>query len=268
MYKYKVFATDIDNTLTRSAREVPAENYAAIHRAIDAGIKVVLCTGRALDAATHICRALGLHGPVINYGGACINDIDTGEALYANAMEPGIILELLELAEELKIYAQIYQGSDIVYERAHPLADKYASFLGLGQIIDPELRKKQWQNVPKVLYITDAERVKELEPELAERFRGRLEVSVSNPAYLEFTTAGVNKGSALRWLAEEYWGVKREEVAAAGDNTLDNSMIVYAGLGAVVKDGAPATLALADIEIPPCAENGVAWLIDHVLLKG
>ena len=265
---YKVFATDIDNTLTQSAKEVSKENYNAIHRAIDAGIKVVLSTGRGYGGAIHVCRTLDLHGPLINYGGACINDIDTGEAIYANAMPPALILELLDLAHELGIYAQIYQGDDIVYEHESEIADKYASFLDIGKIVDPDIRKKQWANVPKLLYITSPEHVKALEPALRKRFEGKLEVSLSNPSYIEFTTVGVNKGSALKWLAEEHWGVKREEVAAVGDNTLDNSMIAYAGLGAVVKNGAGTTLALADIVIPACADNGVAWLIDNVLLKG
>ncbi|HMM31727.1 MAG TPA: HAD-IIB family hydrolase, partial [Clostridia bacterium] len=145
---YKVFATDIDNTLTQSAKEVSKENYDAIHRAIDAGIKVVLSTGRGYGGAIHVCRTLDLHGPLINYGGACINDIDTGEAIYTNAMPPALILELLDLAHELGIYAQIYQGDDIVYEHESEIADKYASFLEIGKIIDPDIRKKQWANVP------------------------------------------------------------------------------------------------------------------------
>lgn len=265
---YKVFASDIDNTLTQFAKEVPQVNYDAVRRAIEAGIKVVLATGRGYVGAIHICRALDLHGPVITFGGAKINDIDTGDEICGTAMDPELILELLELAADYGVHAHIYQGDGIVYERESPFGDQYAAFLGLKKTIDPDIRKKQWSNVPKLLYITSPERVKELEPVLTKHFEGRLEVSLSRPTYIEFTTAGVNKGSALKWLAEDYWHVKREEVAAAGDNTLDNSMIVYAGLGAAVKDGAESTLAAADIEIPACADNGVAWLIDNILLKG
>lgn len=264
---YKVLASDIDNTLTASAREVAPETYAAVRRAVDAGIKVVLSTGRGYKGALHICRALDLHGPVINYGGARVNDIDTGEALLSEAVPPELILELLELARELNVHAQIYQGDGIVYERENALADKYASYLAINRVIDPDIRKKQWANVPKVLYIMEPERVIMLEPMLVKRFEGRLEVCLSNPAYIEFTEAGIGKGSALKWLAEEYWGIKREDIAAIGDNTLDNSMLAYAGLAAVVENGAAATLALADIITPSCAENGVGWLIDNVLLK-
>lgn len=264
---YRIFATDIDNTLTQNARVVSQENYAAVHRAIDAGLKVVLATGRGYDGAIHVCKALDLHGPLINYGGAAVSDIDTGETLRAFSLEQRLIIELLELAKELNVHAQIYQGNDIVYEKPSEYADKYASFLDIGKVIDIDIRKKEWKNVPKLLYITEPERVRELEPVLTKRFEGKAEVCLSNPTFIEFNAAGVNKGSALKWLAEEHWGVPREEVAAAGDNTLDNSMLVYAGLSAAVKNGAPSTIALADIVIPPCAENGVAWFIDNVLLK-
>ena len=265
---YKVFATDIDNTLTQSAKEVPLANYKAVRRAIDAGMKVVLATGRGYGGAIHICRALDLHGPVITFGGAKINDIDTGDEICGTVLEQEFISELLELAIGYGVHAHIYQGDDIVYEFESEQGNQYASFLGLKKTIDPDMRKKQWTNVPKILYITSPERVKELEPVLSKHFEGRLEVSLSNPKFIEFTTAGVNKGSALRWLAEEYFYVKREEVAAAGDNTLDNSMIIYAGLGAAVKNAAESTLEVADIEIPACTDNGIAWLIDNVLLKG
>ncbi len=265
---YKVFATDIDNTLTQSAKEVPQANYKAIRRAIDAGMNVVLATGRGYVGAVHICRALDLHGPVITFGGAKINDIDTGDEICGTSMEQELIIELLELGIGYGVHAHIYQGDGIVYELESEPGDQYAAFLGLKKTIDPDIRKKQWSNVPKLLYITSPERVKELEPILTKHFEGRLEVSLSKPTFIEFTTAGVNKGTALKWLAEEYYHVKREEVAAAGDNTLDNSMIIYAGLGAAVKNAAESTLAVADIEIPACTDFGVAWLIDNVLLKG
>ena len=62
-------------------------------------------------------------------------------------------------------------------------------------------------------------------------------------------------------------GIRREEVAAVGDNYLDREMIEWAGLGVCMADGAEAVRAVADLIIPPCDEDGVSYFIEHHILK-
>ena len=42
----KLIAIDMDGTLLNSQKKIPTENIAAIQKASQAGIKIVLCTGR------------------------------------------------------------------------------------------------------------------------------------------------------------------------------------------------------------------------------
>lgn len=42
----KLIAIDMDGTLLNSQKEIPEENIKAIQEAVEAGIKIVLCTGR------------------------------------------------------------------------------------------------------------------------------------------------------------------------------------------------------------------------------
>lgn len=263
----KLVALDVDNTLTNSARSVPEENLAAIRRAQRAGVFVTIATGRGFFGSSSIWKAIGVEGPVINYGGSVINDTRTGKPIYSTSFKPGEINELFALAHELRVHAQLYQGDGIVYEKENPYAVSYYSFLDLPHTVDPDLMKKRWENVPKILYITEPERADKLIPELIERFAGRFKVSGSRPGFIEFNELSAHKGSALAWLAS-YMGLERSEVAAVGDNLLDLEMIEWAGTGAAVGDASAAIKAAADVVTPSCEDCGVAWFIDEYVLGG
>uniref|UniRef100_UPI0028D3AD59 HAD family hydrolase n=1 Tax=uncultured Streptococcus sp. TaxID=83427 RepID=UPI0028D3AD59 len=44
----KILALDMDGTLLNSKKEIPQANIEALHRAIEKGVKLFLCTGRPL----------------------------------------------------------------------------------------------------------------------------------------------------------------------------------------------------------------------------
>ncbi len=262
---YRLLVLDIDDTLTLSPYEIPKENLAAIRRAQAAGVYVTVATGRGYLGSAAIRKAIGMQGPVINYGGAVIHDTRTDETIFQTALPPALVQELLLLGKELNVHAHLYQGDGIVYEKANPAADAYHGFLNLPYTIDPDICKKAWHNVPKVLFIAEPAYAEELIPVLAERYAGRAKVSGSKAGFIEFNDPNAHKGAATAWVAN-YLGIPQCEVAAAGDNLLDLEMIEWAGLGAAVANGHGAVLAAADCIVPSCAENGVAWMIDHLIL--
>ena len=263
---YKLLALDIDDTLTNISRVVPPENLAAIRRAQEAGVYVTYATGRGYFGAESIRRQIGMKGPAINYGGALIYDTRTDEPMFCTSLPPELVHELLLLADELGVHAQLYQGDGIVYREENRWSTRYWSNLDLPHTVDPNILEKRWENVPKVLFITEAEHVAELLPQLMERFKGRAKVSGSLANYIEFNDPFAHKGSATAWVAN-YLGIDRSEVCAVGDNLLDLEMIEWAGLGAAVANGNPIVKEKADIVIPACEENGVAWLIDNIILR-
>lgn len=263
--KYKLLAIDIDDTLLPRNGVISERNKCAIRRAEEAGIYVTIATGRGFFGSSHVLKELGISRLVINYGGAMINDASTGEPFFVTELRPETVTEILELANELGLHAHLYQGDQIVYEKEHIYATMYSDHLGLPRRIEPEIRSMIWHNVPKVLIITEPEKVDSLLPYFSEKLKGRASVSASSPGFIEFNKPGANKGSALALLAE-HLGFKREETAAIGDNTLDREMIEWAGLGACVEDGNKECKAAAKVITPSCREDGVAYLIENYLL--
>ena len=264
--KYKLLAIDIDDTLLPRLTPLSERNIEAIHRAERAGIYVTLATGRGFLGSSRVWKELGMRTLIINYGGAMINDAATGEPFFVTELDSTVVTDILTAAEELGLHAHLYQGDGIVYEREHFYGSAYSAHLGLPMRIEPNVRNMVWHNVPKVLIITEPERVPELLPKFAEMFEGRCAVSASSPGFIEFNKIGASKGSALARLAE-HLGVLREETAAIGDNTHDSEMIEWAGLGACVANGNDEVKAIADVIVPSCEEDGVAYFIDEFLLK-
>lgn len=266
MLRYRLLALDIDNTLTDQPSVVPQRNLEAVKRAQDAGVFVTVATGRGHLGSRSIIQALGIDGPVICYGGAIIVDAQTAAPLFVSEIESELVREVMALAGARDIHAQLYQGDGIVCAQNDVYTRAYSDRLGIPVEIDPLVSEKTWHNVPKVLWITDPARVPALIVEMEEHFAGRLKVSGSSPGFIEFNVLGVDKGSGLARLAR-MMDIPQAQVAAAGDNTLDVEMLRWAGLGAAVADAKPEIRAAADVVTPACADCGVAWLIDELILK-
>jgi hypothetical protein len=83
---------------------------------------------------------------------------------------------------------------------------------------------------------------------------------------LEATHAAVNKGNAVRFLAEELLEVSADQVMAIGDGDNDIEMLQYAGIGVAMGNASPALLPHADWVAPPVTEDGVAVAIETFIL--
>ncbi|MBQ9833065.1 MAG: HAD family phosphatase [Clostridia bacterium] len=263
---YKILALDIDDTLLNSKRELSEANKQAIIKAREAGICVTLATGRSFTGAKRVSDELGLTGLMINYGGAVITDIEKQEAISFSEVDSDRIIELLELAREIGIHAHIYQDDTVISEVRNEWVKGYTGILSLPLKVDPDLRKKKWERIPKVLFITYPDHAEKLIPRLKKRYEGILKVSGSTAGFIEFNNVGFDKGTALKKIADSM-GVKQSEVVAAGDNTLDAEMIEWAGLGVAVDNAKDAIKQIADIVVPSCDDDGIAYLINNYLLK-
>ncbi|PKM40487.1 MAG: hypothetical protein CVV04_04635 [Firmicutes bacterium HGW-Firmicutes-9] len=261
----KLIALDIDGTLTNHAGIISERNRLAVRKAIDAGIRVVLATGRGRIATRPIWRFLEMHGPSIQYGGAMIADIDTERAIVLHEMDPEVIREVLSFSHELDIPAQIYLDEAVITERASEVANGYVNRHKLKFIVDPDIRKKTFHNVPKILAFAPLNQENDLFAIFKEKFAGIAQVSRSSPGFIEINNIGITKATAIEDLTSML-GLRRDQVAAVGDNFLDLEMIEWAGLGVGVADAVPEVLASADLIVPACGEDGVAVFIeDHIL---
>ena len=105
----------------------------------------------------------------------------------------------------------------------------------------------------------------EVAPLARARFAGLADVTVSHPHFLEFVAPGVSKGRAVRWLARRL-GVPLGAVLAIGDQWNDIEMLAEVGHGTAMPTAPAEVQAVARYIAPPLAEEGVARMIEALVL--
>lgn len=262
----RLIALDVDGTLIDHSKIISERNLAAIRAAQDSGVFVTVATGRGYLASRDIWAQLNILGPVITYGGALVKDTRTEECVSLAAIAPDVVTDTLEYAKSIGEHAQIYQGDLVIAEHDHPFFARYREFLGIPSRIDPDVRQKRWENVPKILVYTDPAAEDEVRGKIAAFLGGRAAVSKSQPGYIEINSPSATKANALSAMAS-YMGIARSDVAAVGDSYLDISMIEWAGIGVCVENGLPEVKAVSDLIVPACDRDGVAVFIEQYVLS-
>ena len=121
------------------------------------------------------------------------------------------------------------------------------------------------KNILKMLAIDDADKLDFVEKTVQTTFRGKIFAPRSRARLLEIVNAKVNKGEALRFVAEHF-GIKREEVMAIGDSNNDIAMLEYAGVGVAMENASPRVKEVADVMTKSNEEDGVAFAIREYIL--
>jgi hypothetical protein len=144
-------------------------------------------------------------------------------------------------------------------------ASEYASW-NFGRLVRvPDLDAWVRRPVTKVIAVGTPPLAETVFAQAQAEFAGRADVTVSHPMFLEFLAPGVNKGSAVRFLARRL-GVELGDCMAIGNQMNDLEMISEVGIG-VAMQGSPAGVrAAARIVAPPLAEDGAASILEELIL--
>lgn len=261
----KLLALDVDNTLVGRGVPISENNCRAIAKARACGVRIVIATGRGFQGTRNVREQLHLTDAMINYAGSLVINCATQELLQARYLTEEETRTCIQVADTLGLHVQIYDGDTVIFRKRNEFTFHYIKYLGLPFIENPDFPDGDLSSVPKVLMVTHPDRVQEMVPVVQSMLPNTLSVLTSQPGFLEICSNNATKGEALKWVSQ-YYGLKREEVAAIGDNTLDLSMIEWAGIGCCVSNGSDLVKSRADRILPSCSEDGVAWFIEREIL--
>lgn len=256
---YKLIAIDLDDTLLNSSLEITPRVKNAVTKAAESGIYIVLCTGRILKGSRRFYDALGLKSAMITTGGAEIYGED-GACIFRRTVDPAAVKELLAFAIEQGVHFQVYIDGDLVYREENKYIGGYEKANAIKGVVMPNLLELDEIHTPKILLISDPERMDDLQETAKQRFP-MLNITRSKPVYLEFSSPGISKGDALMFVAK-YYNLNKEEIIAIGDAEIDVPMIKAAGLGVAMANATPITKQAADYICPSNDEDGVAYVIE------
>jgi Cof subfamily protein (haloacid dehalogenase superfamily) len=264
-------ACDLDGTIVGTDGAISERTLAAFAECERLGIHVVFVTGRPPRWMAPIVEMTGHQGLALCGNGAVVLDLATNQVVRSRGFTPATVLEVTSrLRAELPGAAfaiETLSGyrREPGYVPLHQAALEAATGTLAELLVDgPTVLKILCrQSVPHYGTLDADEMLAVARRVLA----GVAEVVHSDPAscLLEVAAPGVTKASALAWLAAEL-GVQASEVVAFGDMPNDVPMLVWAGAGYAMADGHPEAIAAASGKAPPCAEDGVAQVLERLLV--
>jgi len=257
-------ALDIDGTLLAPGVDHKAVPNPRITQAISelqqAGVIVVLATGRMFPGTAYIAKHLGITQPLVCQQGASIHQLN-GDLLHRYSIDPRIAREIAELAIEEGLPYAWFDAQRYLVSEPTPAAQYFADVSGVT-VEQHNNPKDSGLEATGVDVISTAERSGDIYRRLAERFGTEIEL-------LDFTgvtaahSKDANKGKALALLAEDL-GVPQTQVVAIGDSLNDVSMLKWAALGASPAHCDSYARAATDRILSGDGVDGVAALLEEL----
>jgi Cof subfamily protein (haloacid dehalogenase superfamily) len=279
----RVLAVDIDGTLTDPQFHVSARNVAALRAAREAGIQIILATGRRHDYALPVARDLGFPVLLLSSNGALVRGSD-GETLFSERLPAATARKLIRHMDEYRGHAVLTfdrpsgpGNGSLVLERADELNQTVSRWLEV--------------NRPYIKFVAPLEDALTEEDPIQAMYCGRVafmeiaqrrlaqasfldEITVLKTQYdhrnlciLDILTSNCSKGHALRRWAEDN-DIPREQIMAIGDNYNDLEMLEFAGLPVVMGNASEDLKQNGWRVTASNQEHGVAVAVEELLGTG
>jgi len=280
-------AIDLDGTLLGPDARVSERNRAAVLRARDAGVTVLVCTGRGLAESRFAMDAIEQREPVVVAGGSIVADPVSGETLTRAEMDNAVVREAVDLFHDHEAPALVCKdphGLDYDYlvlegDDRHPLDPVSAWWFR-----EHRLRVRTGGHVHNDEHPGHTVRVgmcavSERSGRAARRVRRDLGDAVvmhdfgavhpvrhnADPVHiLELFSPAATKWGGITWVCERL-GLDPARTAAIGDEVNDLSMIQAAGVSVAMGNAKPVIKAAATHRTATNAEDGVAHAIGNIL---
>ncbi|MEH1817886.1 MAG: HAD family hydrolase [Nostoc sp.] len=268
----KLLVLDIDGTIAGHSNTISACVKQAIVAAQARGIQVAIATGRMYRSALRFHQDIGSTLPLMAYQGAWIQDPITQKIHRHWVISREIAHQLIDYFEQPELRSLLsvhFYIDDQLYVRELTKETKiYAERSGVIAIPVGDLHQILTNEPTKILALSDDTDVidKLLENLRRQYTPAELYLTTSVATFFEATNASVNKGTAVRYLAEELLGLELANVMAIGDNFNDVEMLEYVGLGVAMGNAPARVQAIAQWVAPSVEEDGAAVAIEKFLL--
>lgn len=264
---YRLLAIDLDGTLLTPQKLITPRTRELLCQIAQAGIAIVIATGQTSQVLRHECGALPLTAPQIIENGAIVVDIRDGTILHEKLIPEEEILSTLAILRSFGLHRAYHTYERVYVDKNTPRANNWYRPPVPPAIEVEDVAKLYPLRCIKVAGIGDAETLREKRKELERIFAGKIYVTQSSFDIIEFLHPEVSKSNALKAIVADL-GIAPQEVVAIGDNHNDIGMIRFAGLGVAMGNAHDEVKAQADYVTLSNAEEGVAQVIEELILPG
>ena len=236
----RLLAADIDGTLLNPQFQISEPDLAALRRAHECGIEIVLVTGRRHTFALPIAQQLGFDFWLISSNGAITRSL-SGETFHRDLMPAATCRRVCQAMQEFRgstvlTFDKESRGA-IVIERMDELTASIRRWLEKNMesiefvipienalVTDP-VQAMFCGSIPRMRQALQTLEGSGLDDQIVIL---RTEYPARDLLMLDVLNTGCSKGHALeRWAAHRH--IPREQVMAIGDNYNDIEMLAFAG---------------------------------------
>lgn len=271
--KIDLLALDLDGTTLRSDNTLAHEVKAAIERAIENGIEVVVASGRPyVSMPREILEISGLRYVIASNGAAVY---ENGRRIISDTLQEEDVLKILELTADYDlIWEAFIEGETCTDKRYYDdpvkygCGEAYIDYVRNSRGFSDDMRDyilKNRHRLDSIEFVCKDKALREsIWKMLADELGESVYITSSSANYVEFMNGTATKGNAVKKLCE-ILGIDIKNTAAAGNADNDADMIAQAGLGAAVRNASAKCLESADVIMPSNDNNGISFLLNRVL---
>ena len=237
----KLIALDLDDSLLNNKLLISDRTVAAVQKAAEQNIYVVICSGRSPSAILPFVRRLDLAGTeqgryAVASNGSVVVDLHKREEIYSAKVDGDVLVQAKKAADKVGLPCQVYSSSMVYASVDNEYTRMDSKLTGVPSEVVPDFENFVKSGFAKMMVPGDPKILVGLQKELAARFEGRAVVLISKPYFLEILPANCGKGEALEFLCGRL-GINMKDVMAFGDSMNDESMIVKCGLSVAMSNG-------------------------------
>lgn len=272
----KLIALDLDGTTINNDRKISKRNRAALQKAAEQGVNIVIATGRPFSALPADVFEIDAIRYVLTSNGASITDLAENKTFYENCLSPLATERSVALLRQYPYiiecfvkgiayidgayYRQVersgksFRDVEYILTTRNPVEDIYQFMLEhKGSIENININFEDISEKPamreKLLTIPEAT------------------ITSSFAHNLEIGGATTSKAEALRQMGK-LLGIDSSEMMAAGDSPNDIAMLRACGFPVAVGNAVDEVKAVAKYIAPPNDEDGVADAVEKFVLNG
>lgn len=272
----KLISFDLDGTLLTTDKRITERTYEALKKASEQGVHIVPATGRFLKTVPTDIKNMPFVDCIISINGAYVCDLKTKDVIYQSEIPLDEAVDIMTYFDSMPLAYDCYVNNDSFITRTMMenitsyVEDKFYLDLVWKYRKSVEELKAHIQglnyDIQKIMaYTTDMELKKHLMDTLEDQFPDLI-VTSSIKNNIEINNTGANKGEALEAVSR-YFDIDVSDTLAFGDSYNDIPLITKAGIGVCMENGNKEAKDVADIVAPSNDEDGVAKVIEELVLK-
>ncbi|MHB1347332.1 MAG: Cof-type HAD-IIB family hydrolase [Candidatus Humimicrobiaceae bacterium] len=256
-----MIAVDLDGTLFDSRSKISTQNFKAIEKCRNKGIKVVIASAKPPLIVGRLAAKMKLDTAQISYSGALIFK-NHDEVILKLKISKAQCLEIIKYCREWDRGLTIGVSNGLLYyEKKHPYL-KIVTNSGDRIAKIEDIASEEIIN-DAIMFSLSGYENDGFEDFLKKTLNSRtIKIVRGSPESIIIFNGKANKFFAVRRIMEKY-EISREELMAIGDSNNDFEMIQFAGMSIAMGNAVEDLKKIASHVVPDNDSSGVAYAINN-----